>query len=191
MDQSKNEKILQLARKLAPNDKSLEDEVREALENFVQEKVKTEAGFDPKQGGYYVVEIEPATAEEVAWDTLINALIEREKVVEIDLRESPEGVASIIDDLLSNQPADPNRWNWVNLKERWKDFPHVFLKEVQSHVIGPDRVLAIIQGKFVEDNYLVCLLNTSDYVQIEKLLSEISCGKIEKVADMTNPRGIH
>lgn len=191
MDQPKNKKFLQLARKLAPNDKSLEDDIREVLENFVQEEVKTEQRFDPQQGGYYVLEIEPRSAEDVAWDTLINALIECQAVVEIDKRESPEGVASNIDDLLSNQTADPNRWNWVNLKERWKDFPHVFLKEVQSNVIGPDRVLAILQGKFVEDNYLVCLLDTSDYVQVEKLFNEISYGKILKVADMTNPRGIH
>ena len=191
MIQPQNWKFLELAKKLAPNDTSLEEDVRKALEDFVQKDVKAEAAFDPQQGGYYVVEIEPASAEDVAWNTLIGGLIDCEKVVEIDKRESPEDVARDIDELLSNQPADPNRWNWVNFKERWKDFPHIFLKEVQTHVIGPDRVLAIIQGKFIEDNYLVCLLNTSDYVEIEKLFSEISYGKIVKVADMTNPRGIH
>lgn len=190
MNQSNDVKFIELARRLDPGNDSLAKELKDVFKEFVQEDVQPKAGYETGLG-YYVIESEPTPVEDVAWFTLIEGLTERGKLVDIDFRESPEGVAANINDLLSNQPSDPNRWKWVNLKERWKDFPHVFLKEVQLHVIGPEKILAILHGNYSEENYEVCLLNASDYAPIEELFRKMSYGKIEKVVDMTNPGGIY
>jgi hypothetical protein len=177
-----SKKLLELARLLSPSDLSLIEELETVIEDFEEEDVRYKQIADDT--GIYAIEIESETMLDLAWDALENGLLERNRLVEIELRESPEDVALNIDQLLIEQPPDPNRWRWFKPGDHKNDFPHVFLKEVHRRVFSPEKILARLEGKYLDNNYMICLIDASKYKKVEELVQEISYGRIQKVEDL-------
>ncbi len=196
MSDYNNRRIVELARELSPEDLSLAKEVKQEIKNFVEEGNKYEAGSEDDMD-FYVIEVEQPTKLEIGWDTLIEGLIERGKIVEIELRADPSYVAWDIDQLMDGLPPDPaqdysyrnktpdsDRWKWLEAEGRRNVFPHVFLKEVQHRVIGPDKILARLEDQSSCEDYQICLIDAFQYEKIEKLVQETNYGRITKVEDI-------
>ncbi|HEX2913483.1 MAG TPA: hypothetical protein VH186_21955 [Chloroflexia bacterium] len=180
MPEYNNQKLLELARELLPGDSSLAEEVKEALKEPVVQGIKYEEYWDVT--GPTVIEIEEDNSN-FPWTTLLEGLLERGRLVEIPVNETPENITWELDELLVNRPEDPDRWNWLRT-EGWQNKPlKQFLKEVQHRIIGRNRVLAYIEDEDFE-SYSLCLIKAARFGRIEQLVREAGFGKIVKVEDL-------
>jgi len=188
LSQYNHEKLLKLAWELLPGDSSLLEELRTIIEDTPEHSVRTEAAYENGLG-WYAVEVEE-NLHEILWHTLLNRLRDRNRLVDVELKELPDGIAQNIDDLLEDLPPDANRWNWIETEGwGWKDrsrwyklMPNGFLKQVQQRVISPNKILTCLDTD--PEGYALCLIDISRFEKIKKLSQESYYGKIIKVEDL-------
>jgi hypothetical protein len=164
-----NTKLYELVEKLAPNDLSLLDEVRLAVDDpadYVRrfrERLALRGISKPEPG--------------LPWIALVDGLAERSRVVEFDWKEDPGAIMDGLDDILGEDSLD---WDSI-ITEDEEELPcEEFLQLVGRRL--RERGLALVCIDIQSDCYPVLAVPIERLGRVQQLSAESGYGKIEDFA---------
>jgi hypothetical protein len=157
-----------------PEDPSLRDEVLLAvtepdsyrtqfhwrlIDRGIDEEYETDEGaFDPTESDAVL---------DLPWIALIDGLMERGRLVELDWKEAPDEVMTAIDHLLAGQPAEPERWTWVDLAHWEQADTESFLLAIAERLREQGRILACFS--LSSDSYPLTIIDAPRFAELHQL----------------------
>lgn len=169
MRSSHNAMLYQLIEELAPNDPSLLDEVRLAVEDTADYVRR----FRDRLALCGISKPEPG----LPWIALVDGLAERSRLAEFDWREDPGDVLEGLDDILGEDSLD---WDSI-LTEDDEELPcGELLQRVARHLRA--RGLALVCLDIQSDCYPVLAVPIERLERVQRLAVESGYGKIEDLA---------
>ncbi len=165
-----NTKLYELVEELAPNDPSLLDEVRLAVEDPADYYVRQCRERFALRG---ISKSEP----ELPWIALVDGLAERGCLVEFDWREDSAAVLDGLDDILGEDALD---WDSILTEDDEELSCGELLQRVARHLRA--RGLALVCLGIQSDCYPVVAVPSERLERVQRLAVESGYGKIEYLA---------
>jgi hypothetical protein len=165
-----NGKLIELAHFLAPDDPSLLEEVRLAVD-----RPGDYAGKFAERLHQRGIE---GPIEDLPWIALADGLGERDLLREIDWKEAHEDVTWKLDQLTALRPPRPDRWTWLDNAE-WADkIPEAFLPAIGKHLL--ESGLALLTFDIDSDSYLLMVLSADRVAECQHLAERAGYGTISQ-----------
>jgi hypothetical protein len=163
-------KLIELAHFLAPDDPSLAEEVRLAVDRPGDYAGK----FAERLHGRRI----EGPIEDLPWIALADGLGDRDLLREIDWKEAHADVTWKLDQLTALRPALPDRWTWLDGAE-WADkIPEAFLPAIGKHLLQGG--LALVTFDIDSDSYLLMVLPTDRVQEGQDLAERAGYGTISQ-----------
>jgi hypothetical protein len=161
-------KLFELARYLVPDDPSLVQEVREAVEHprdYVQRYAErlSNRGID-----------KPMAA--LPWIALADGLQARDRLREVDWKDNAEEVAWNLDQLSALKPPRAERWTWLEAPPWDKAIPEQSLPAIGKRL--RQEGLALVTLDIDSDSYLLMVLAPERVDEARRLAAAAGYGKI-------------
>ncbi len=151
--------LIELCRRLLPDDPSLQDEVRLAQTDPAAFRARyrerlAERGVDDSD------DLEPWVC------AFVDGLVERRRAAPVDWQAHAVDVIGAIDEYLAQLPPRPERWAWLD--DRWLDAPtSEVLQAIADHLTAEGATLACIDTG--SDEYCLTVLNPASAADIRVL----------------------
>lgn len=167
-----NAKLFELARHLLPDDPSLVEQVRLAIDRPAAYLERYADELEMRGIG----EVRP----DLPWIALVDGLYARDAVREIDWKSDIETIFSLLDDLAALQPARPDRWEGIWENEAGEDenepMPDDVLPLIGRRLLGEGLALATID--IDSDSYVLIVLPSNRIKAAEHLAERAGYGAI-------------
>lgn len=119
---------------------------------------------------------------ELPWIALVEGLIDREYVIEIDWATAAEDVADGIASLLSKHSYELHTWT-LKIVEEWKDADtDIFLQVIGRRLEEHNLILAYID--IHSDSYPLIIVKRAHITKIQTLAQKAGYGKIINVSEL-------
>jgi len=106
--------------------------------------------------------------EELPWIALVDELIENGFAYEIDWKESPQNICSVVDTLLENKNYRMLDWTWLQDNENMPT--ELFLDEISKRLHGLLLTLGYLD--IDSDSYVLIIVTLDEMESIKSLASE-------------------
>lgn len=163
-----NSKLLDLAHYLSPDDRSLGEEVQLAVDrpdDYVR-------AYHERLNWRGIEAPIPA----LPWIALVDGLMARDRLCEIDWKEPPGDVTSNLDRLAALRPEQPGRWTWLAGAEWQGKLPEDFLPAIGKHLL--EKGMALITLDIDSDSYPLMILPADRVQESQRLAALAGYGKI-------------
>jgi hypothetical protein len=176
-----NAQLVLLCTTLLPSDPSLTAEVRLAID----------------QPAVYLATIQPQRRlqrtdadppPDLPWTALLNGLLAREQLELLDWRADLPEVMAAIDTLLHDQPADAQRWTWVDQASWAQASTADFLDAVGQHLRAEQLVLACFP--LDADMYPVAVIDAGLLPIVRKQAAQAGYGDVESFGSLDTAQEI-
>lgn len=168
MPEYHNDKLLLLANLLVPDDPSLIEELNLAIDKPAEYLAQFQ-----EQLSYRGID-EPFP--ELPWIALVDGLIARNRLVEIDWKNYVEDVTWNIDQLLQNEPDEPERWKWTKTGI-WDEKPTEELLEAIAYRFH-GQGLSLVYVDIDSDSYPLMFIKSEQLAKSQQLANEAGYGHI-------------
>lgn len=173
------DQLLILCDLLLPDDPSLREDVRLAIEEpdtycarFQQRRL---------EGGIFLGDSYDPTWPDLPWFGVLDGLMARGRLVELDWKAAPEEVMEAIDYLRRDQSLTPDRWAWVDV-ERWHNtYTDSFLRAIGAWLLRHGDVLACFA--LGSDSYPLTILAEPSFREIQQVAVRTGYGGVVACAD--------
>lgn len=172
MSQYDNDKLLQLAQELLPDEPSLVEEIKLAVSspqeyvNQFKTRLRYRSIYKPKPDLPYIA--------------LLDGLIERYYLAEVDWKCEAEDVMWNIDNILARKEVEPEqwkRWDWAEGAEWDEVATGDFIKAAAKWLL--ERGLVLTTFNLSSDSYPLIVVPVSEFDKLKELTKQTGYGKLE------------
>ncbi len=168
-----NDELLALCHALLPDDRSLSEVVRLAVE---QPAVYWATVQPHQQLQHTEQDGDPPT--DVPWLALLNGLLERDQLALLDWRARPDEVIEQMDRLLRDRPPETERWSWMDDVEWDQASTEEFLEAIRRQLQKHHALL--VYFPLDSDMYAVAVIDEDRFPALQQHAELTGYGSLER-----------